>query len=184
MEKIEPSILKTLLKNGFTQEKIDSKTPEELREIYTKGMRKYVQRFSPEEKTTMGEKIDPFKDLQNLKEIYNLSFDFFRHFSNEDITLMIHKRFKHTPIDRIQKIVQILFCAFQEQILQEIAGKLEKIPQEEKNVLFEIYELQKNDIQHLIEINKKLDLPQFRRNLEEILHIKASIANQRKKNTP
>lgn len=184
MEKVEQSILKTLLKNGFTQEKIDSKTPQELREIYARGIREYVKKFSPEEKIPIDHKKDPFENLQNLEEIYHQSFDFFKHFSSEDVTLMIHKRFKHIPIDRIQKIVQILFCAFQEEILQEIAKKLEKIPQEEKDALFEIYELQKDDIQHLIEINERLDLPQFRKKLEDILHIKSSIAKQRRENTP
>lgn len=184
MDKLEPSMIKILLKKGLSQEEIDSKTPQELREIYARGIRAYVKRFSPEEKIPIDHKKDPFKDLQNLEELYDLSFDFFKHFSSEDITLMIHKRFKYVPIDRIQKIVQILFCAFQEEVLQEIAKKLEKIPQEEKDVLFEIYELQKDDIQHLIEINQKLDLPQFRQNLEEILRIKASIAKQRKENTP
>lgn len=183
MEKIEQSIIKVLLKNGFTQEKIDSKTPEELKEIYTRGMRDYVKRFSPEKEIIIEHKKDPFEDLQNLEEIYQ-SFDFFKHFSREDITLMLHRRFKYIPIDRIQKIVQILFCAFQEEILQEISKKLEKIPPEEKDSLFEIYELQKDDIQHLLEINQKLDLPQFRKKLEDILHIKSSIAKRRKENTP
>lgn len=184
MEKIETSIVKMLLKNGFTQDEIDSKTPEELREIYARGVKQYIKNFSPEEEVHENIKENPFKALQNPEEIYNLSYDFFKIFSNEDIMLMIHKRFKHIPIDRIQKIVQILFCAFCEEILQEIAKKLEKIPQEEKDSLFEIYEAQKENIQHLIEINQKLDIPQFRRKLEEILHIKSSIAKQTKEKPP
>lgn len=184
MEKIERSIIKVLLKNGFTQEKIDSKTPEELKEIYARGIREYVKKFSPKKEIIIDHKKDPFEDLKNLEKIYDQSFDFFKHFSSEDITLMIHRRFKYVPIDRIQKIVQILFCAFQEEVLQEISKKLERIPQEEKDSLFEIYELQKDDIQHLLEINQKLDLPQFRKKLEDILEIKSSIAKQRKENTP
>lgn len=97
---------------------------------------------------------------------------------------MMNKRFKNIPIDQIQKITQILLHMAQEEILQSIVKKLEKIPQEEKDTLFEIYELQKNDIHHLVRISQKLDLPQFRKNLEEILRIKTSIAHQRKETTP
>lgn len=184
METIEPFILKALLQNGFTQETIQAKTPQELREIYKKGVAKYIQGFSPEKKIPIHQKIDPFKNLTKIEDVYTLSLDFCKHFSGEDIALMMNKRFKNIPIDQIQKITQILLHMAQEEILQSIVKKLEKIPQEEKDTLFEIYELQKNDIHHLVRISQKLDLPQFRKNLEEILRIKTSIAHQRKETTP
>lgn len=180
MENIDKNIAKILLRHGFTQEKINSKTPEELREVYTEGVKRYIQNFSPQEKEAIHSKDNPFKDLQNPEEIYDLSFDFFQDFSVEDIALMMHRHFKHIPIERVQKIATILLHGFQEQILQEIANKLENIPQEEKDSLSEIYELQKDNIEHLIEINQKLNLPQFRKKLEEILHIKSSIAKGKK----
>lgn len=67
METIEPFILKALLQNGFTQETIQAKTPQELREIYKKGVAKYIQGFSPEKKYPPIKKLIPSKISQRSK---------------------------------------------------------------------------------------------------------------------
>lgn len=181
MEKVKNFIYKFLLNHGLTEEELSSKDPDEIKKIYTQGITQYVQNFSQkEEKREISKPQDPFQDLQTPHEIFNLSLDFFESFSTEDITLMLHKRFRQIPIEQIQKIVSILFSSFQESILREIEQKLSNIPKKERESILEIYESQRDHISHLLAINQQLELESFREKLETILKIKTSIYLQEK----
>ncbi|ANV98526.1 hypothetical protein BBW65_06835 [Helicobacter enhydrae] len=183
MAKVSKSIIKTLLKHGFTQEDLDAKDAESILQIYKKGIEGYVQNFSAHHKKehTPRETKSPFGHLERLEEVYDLPTNYFTHFSQEDIVLLLHKKFRSIPINRIQKIVNILMVCFQERILGEIYEKTHDLPREEQENIMEIYEIQKDNIAHLVQINDRLQSAKFRKQLQEVISIKNQI--QRIQNT-
>ncbi|WP_027327762.1 hypothetical protein [Helicobacter pametensis] len=178
---VEKTIQKFLISHGLSQEEIQSKSLQELQEIYTQGIKSFVQRFNSEkqQETQILKPQNPFKTLKDPQEIFDLPLGFFEHFSIEDVILMIHKHFRQIPMEQIQKIAKILFHSFQENILKEIRQKLHNIPFDEQESIMEIYEAQRDNIEHLIQINQQLELESFRSKFESILNLKTIIqANQ------
>lgn len=178
MDKVEKFIPKVLLKHGFTQEELDTLSLKQIKEIYSQGITHFVQNFSTqEEEKQIFKPSNPFKDLQHPEEIFDLKLDFLKYFTLEDIILIINKQFRQIPMEHIQKIVAILLFSFQENILEEIRGKLTNISENELESIMEIYEAQRDNIKHLTEINEKLELGSFREKFESILNLKSLIQN-------
>lgn len=178
MKTTDKMIASFLLAHGLDEKSICSKTPEELKAIYAQGLKTYIKQFLQE--TPKKEQIsqNPFLQLKNPQELFDLNLKFFEHFSLEEITLMLNKQFGFIKIERIEEITKILFSAFQETILQEIEEKLQKLPQEESQLIMQTYEQQRNNIKHLIHINKKLESETFREKLQLIINIKALIQKE------
>ena len=179
MKKIEEIVENFLLTHGLSKEDVSSKTPKELKTIYTQGLKAYTKRFLQEAPKQQEQILEnPFLQLRSPQELFDIELNFFEHFSLEDIMLMLSKKFEFINIKQVQEITKILFFAFQESILQEIEEKLKKLPREESQSILEIYEQQKSDIEHLISINKKLESEDFREKLQIIINIKALIQKE------
>ncbi len=169
----EKFVTKVLLNNGFTQEELKAMDQKQKNEIYSRGIQRFVQGFAHKPKEVVVQKrSNPFAHLQRPEEVYNLSVDFFRHLSIDDAVILFHKKFRSIPIDKTQRIIKLLMCAFQEGILGEIERKISALPESERRSIMDIYEHQKENITHLIAINEKLDQEKFRQKFEEVLEIK------------
>lgn len=169
----EKFVTKILLNNGFTQEELKGMDQKQRNEIYTRGMKKFIENFSYKPKEVVVQKAsNPFVSLQRPEEIYNISVDFFRYLSMDDAAILLHKKFRFIPIDKIQKIIKLLMYVFQESILGEIEEKISSLPENERRSIMDIYEHQKENIAHLIAINEKLDQEKFRQKFEDVLEIK------------
>ncbi|RDU69186.1 hypothetical protein [Helicobacter brantae] len=176
MAKIEKFITKTLLNNGFSQEELSAMSNEEITKTYKEGIQRLVNAFNTHPKEEHTHKVkNPFLELKSPDEIYEIPIDFLAHLGSEDVTLMIHRKFRSIPIDKVQKITSLLFCIFQEKILGEIESKIASLPEDEKRSIMEIYERQKDDTQHLLQINERLRKEKFRQQFEKVLEIKSMI---------
>lgn len=176
MAKVDKFVSKTLLANGFSQAELETMSAEEIMKVYQNGVQRLVNAFNTHPKEEHNHQIkNPFLDLKAPDEIYDISIDSLAHLSNEDITLLIHKKFRSIPIDKVQKITSLLFCIFQEKILGEIESKISSLPEDEKRSIMEIYERQKDDTQHLLQINERLRKEKFRQQFEKVLEIKSLI---------
>lgn len=180
MAKVEKFVIKTLLANGFSQEELDAMSADEIVQIYKKGVQGLLNAINAHPKEEVVHKVsNPFLELKNAEEIYDICVDFLAHMGSEDVVLMIHRKFRSIPIDKVQKITKLLFCIFQEKILGEIEEKISDLPEEEKRSIMEIYERQKDDIQHLLQINERLRKERFRQQFEKILEIKSLIHHRK-----
>lgn len=175
-------ITKILLQNGFTQDELKAMDQNQKNEIYSRGIKRFVEGFSYKPKEVIVHKAEnPFVNLEKLEDVYNLSVDFFKYMSVDDVVILLHKRFRLISIDKIQKIVKLLMYSFQENILGEIERKISSIPDEERHCIMDIYERQKEDISHIISINEKLDQEKFRKKFEEVLEIKMLVQKYKDK---
>lgn len=178
----EKFITKILLNNGFTQEELKEMDQKQKNEIYTKGMKKFIENFSHKPKEVVVHKAtNPFLHLEKPEEIYNLPVDFFRHLSVDDAVILLHRKFRSISIDKTQKIIKLLMCVFQESVLGEIEKKISSLPESERRSIMDIYEHQKENITHLITINEKLDQEKFRQKFEEVLEIKMLVQKYKDK---
>lgn len=175
MAKVEKFIIKTLLANGFNQEELDVMNQEEILQTYKKGVQRLVNSLTHPIEEVVHKVSNPFLDLKEPCEIYDIPVDFLAHLGNEDVILMLHRKFRSIPIDKVQKITKLLFCIFQEKILGEIESKIANLPEDEKRSIMEIYERQKDDTQHLLQINERLRKEKFLQQFEKILEIKSLI---------
>ena len=182
MAKIEKFITKTLLNNGFTQEELNAMSVEQITQTYRDGVQRLVSAFNTHPKEEQTHKVkNPFLELKTPDEIYEIPVDFLAHLGSEDVILMIHRKFRSIPIDKVQKITALLFCIFQEKILGEIEEKIASLPEDEKRSIMEIYERQKDDTQHLLQINERLRKERFRQQFEKVLEIKSMIHHYKQK---
>lgn len=176
MPKVEKFITKTLLANGISQAELDAMSNEEIVEMYKKGVQRIVDSLNTHPKEEVTHKVtNPFAELKSPEEIYNIPVDFLAHMGSEDVILLLHRKFRSIPIDKVQKITKLLFFIFQEKILGEIESKISALPEEEKRSIMEIYERQKDDTQHLLQINERLRKEKFRQQFEQVLEIKSMI---------
>lgn len=173
MAKVDKFVSKTLLANGFSQEELKEMSAEEMTRTYQQGIQRLINAFNTHPKEEHTHKVqNPFLELKTPEEIYEAPIDFLAHLGNEDVILMLHRKFRSIPIDKAQKITKLLFCIFQEKILGEIESKISGLPEDEKRSIMEIYERQKDDVQHLLQINERLRKEKFRQQFEKVLEIK------------
>lgn len=181
MAKVDKFVSKTLLANGFSQAELETMSAEEIMKVYQNGVQRLVNAFNTHPKEEHNHQIkNPFLDLKAPDEIYDISVDFFSYMKIEDVVIMMHRHFRIIPIDKIQKIVRLLMYIFQEKILGEIESKIANLPVDEREAIMEIYERQKDDIHHLLQINERLEKEECRKQFERILSIKNSIDHFRK----
>lgn len=180
MPKVEKFITKTLLANGFSQDELNAMSGEEIVQTYKRGVQRLVDSLNAHPKEEVIHKVsNPFLDLKTPEEIYDIPIDFLAHMGSEDVILLLHRKFRSIPIDKVQKITKLLFCIFQEKILGEIESKISSLPEDEKRSIMEIYERQKDDTHHLLQINERLRKEKFRQQFEQVLEIKSLIHRHR-----
>lgn len=176
MAKVDKFVSKALLSCGFTQEELNTMSAEEIIQTYKMGVCRLIETLNSHPKEENDHKIqNPFLDLKSPEEIYDIPIDALAYLGNEDIVLMLHRKFRFISIDKVQKITKLLFCIFQEKILGEIESKISSLSEEERYSIMEIYERQKDDIQHLLQINDRLCEEKFRQQFEKVLEIKSLI---------
>lgn len=173
-----------LTRHGFTHEELNIKDTEEIKSLYLKSIQKQIEAFIPiEEHTPFSDTLpsNPFHSLKSPQEIYNLNLNFIPNFHFEDLIFHLQKQFSFIPIEKIQKMLQILTASLQEKILGEIKINLANIPKEDQDFILDIYERQKENLTHLARINQQLNSQEFREKFENILKLKNTIAQSKPK---